>query len=391
MRRLVCVLSCFGLVATSALTPAAAATPLRVISRNSSGQAANQGAELPTLSETGRFVAFSSISDNLVPRDRNGMGDIFWRDRRKGITKIVSVSSSERRSNRSSDTPSISGDGHKIVFTSEATNLVGHDDNDREDVFVRNLRTGRTRLVSRRPNGTQFNLGTLHETAISANGRYVAFIGLDRRERRDGGIYVGDLRTGRTTWIARGRGPALNADGSKIVYSAFVRMSEGGVTLGDQVVVEDVRTGRRRIASRSSSGEAGNSLSFEADISGTGRFVAFSSFADNLVRTRASDHVDIFWRDMRTGRTRLVSVGNSGQSECDEPYISGSGWRILFSCDDNLGFDPDGPGTFVRLMGRGRTIRLDQGLGTGARDISGDGRFFVFAHGQVVGGRIGSL
>jgi Tol biopolymer transport system component len=389
MRRLVCAFSCFGLVAISALTPAAAVTPLGVISRNSSGEPANQGAEQPTLSETGRFVAFSSISDNLVPRDRNGTGDIFWRDRRKGITKIVSVSSTERPSNGDSAAPSISGDGHKIVFTSDATNLVAHDENDREDVFIRNLRTGRTRLVSRRPNSTQFNLGA-YETAISANGRYVAFIGLDRRERRDGGIYVRDLRTGRTTWIARGRRPALNADGSKIVYSAFLRISEGGVTLGDQVVVEDVRTGRRRIASRSSSGEAGNSYSLEADISGTGRFVAFSSDADNLVRTQASDHVDIFWRDMRTGRIRLVSVGNS-QSQCSEPHISGSGWRVLFSCGDNLNFDPEGPGMFVRLMGRGRTIRLDQGLGAGASDISGDGRFFIFRDWQVVGGRIGTL
>ena len=74
MKRLVCALSCFGLVAISALTRAAAVTPLRVASRNSAGEPANQGAELPTSSETGRFVAFSSISDNLVRRDRNGTG-----------------------------------------------------------------------------------------------------------------------------------------------------------------------------------------------------------------------------------------------------------------------------------------------------------------------------
>jgi PKD repeat protein len=144
----------------------------------------------PSLSEDGRFVAFASGSNDLVPGDTNGVGDIFVHDRDTGITERVSITGAGAQAtcppletNGCNRDPVISRHGRTVAFRSRATNLVLGDTNNRDDVFVRDLEAGMTELVSQSTDGElgDGNSGEGHfindETtmALSADGRFVAF------------------------------------------------------------------------------------------------------------------------------------------------------------------------------------------------------------------------
>jgi Tol biopolymer transport system component len=143
---------------------------------------ANGGASLdPVLSADGRFVAFESGASNLVPGDTNGSLDVFVRDRRSGITRRASVSSTGAQANGfGSFAPGFSADGRFVAFVSDASNLVPGDTNGISDAFIRDGWTGTTRRVSVSSTGAQANgFGSFGSNsvapAISADGRSVAF------------------------------------------------------------------------------------------------------------------------------------------------------------------------------------------------------------------------
>ena len=98
----------------------------------------------PVFSADGRFVAFDSEATNLVPNDTNGVRDVFIRDRKKGTTERISVSSGGIQGDYGGSFPAISGDGRFVVFSSEATNLVAADTNGfASDVFIRDRKKAR--------------------------------------------------------------------------------------------------------------------------------------------------------------------------------------------------------------------------------------------------------
>src|SRR5438046_7146698 len=95
----------------------------------------------PVLSSDGRFVAFDSDASNLVANDTNGhFEDVFMRDLNTGTTTLVSVNSAGTGSgNGASALPVISANGRFVAFVSDATDLVASDTNQNIDVFVRDL------------------------------------------------------------------------------------------------------------------------------------------------------------------------------------------------------------------------------------------------------------
>ena len=92
---------------------------------------------LKAISANGRFVAFASDASNLVANDTNGALDVLVRDRWTGTTRRVSVNSAGVQANGGSTSGGISADGRFVVFQSYASNLVANDTNDDPDVFVR--------------------------------------------------------------------------------------------------------------------------------------------------------------------------------------------------------------------------------------------------------------
>jgi Tol biopolymer transport system component len=123
-------------------------------------------------------VTFQSQADNLVVGDTNlsPLSDIFVHDRQTGTTTLVSVDSNGIQGNGDSTLPSISADGRYVTFQSQADNLVVGDTNlsPLSDIFVHDLQTGITTLVSVDSNGIQGN-GDSSAPSTSGDGKFVAF------------------------------------------------------------------------------------------------------------------------------------------------------------------------------------------------------------------------
>ena len=324
---------------------AAIGTTTRV-SVSSTGAQANDGTfDFPAISADGRYVAFSSLGSNLVPGDTNGTDDVFVRDRVAGTTSRVSVSSTGARANLSSRGASISADGRYVAFVSGASNLVPEETNVYVDVFVRDRVAGTTSLVSVTSTGAPADDESCCGTSISADGRYVAF----------------------------------NSLASNLVL--------GDSNLADDVFVRDRVAGTTRRVSVSSSGAQANSFSVAPSISADGRYVAFVSYASNLVPGDTSRSVDVFVRDLVAGTTTRVSVSSSGaqaMGSSDMPSTSADGRYLAFvSLASNLvpGDTNDTDDVFVRDQVAGTTSRVSVsstgGQGSGLSflpSISDDGR-----------------
>ena len=210
------------------------------VSVDSTGAQANNISLFPAISADGRFVAFASAATNLVAGDTNGRVDVFVHDRQSGTTELVSVAHDGAQGNFNSGVGgalggapvSISGDGRVVAFASSASNLVIGDSNGGDDVFVRNRTSGTTERVSIGSDGEQLPracFGTCVGTAISADGRFIAFDSF-ALPGNSGDVLIHD-REARTTELASvtdvpsttatSHAPAISADGRFVVFYHF--------------------------------------------------------------------------------------------------------------------------------------------------------------------------
>jgi Tol biopolymer transport system component len=159
----------------------------------------------PALSRNGRLVAFES-SVRLLPGDTNNLEDVYFRDRAAGVTTLVSATSS-RTPGIGSQRPAITPDGRFIAYDSDADNLVPGDTNGNGDVFIKDLSTGTTRRVSVADGGGDPN-ASASQPAISADGRFVAFVSgatnlvPDDTNGRGDDVFVRDLSAGTTERVS---------------------------------------------------------------------------------------------------------------------------------------------------------------------------------------------
>ena len=144
----------------------------RLISKSSRGKVGNNDSSNPDISRSGRFVAFSSGSSNFARIDSNDRFDVFVRDRKKGKTRRVSISSSGGEGNGHSWSGGVSADGRFVIFDSTASNLIPNDNNGDTDVLVRDRKKGKTKRVSVRSDGGP---GEGVRSRISDDGRFVVF------------------------------------------------------------------------------------------------------------------------------------------------------------------------------------------------------------------------
>ena len=121
----------------------------RLVSVNAAGTGGGNGDSLPAgISTNGQFALFESSASDLVPGDTNNATDIFVRDLVNGATLLVSAGTNGASANGVSRSPVMTPDGRYVAFVSAANNLVPGDTNGIADVFVRDLQAGATRLVS---------------------------------------------------------------------------------------------------------------------------------------------------------------------------------------------------------------------------------------------------
>jgi Tol biopolymer transport system component len=321
----------------------------RRVSVSSSGEQADGVSGRPSISAGGRFVAFPDDASNLVPGDTNNDFDAFVRDRWTGTTTRVSVSSSGTQGNGASGTPSISSNGRFVAFASGASNLVPGDTNGASDVFVRDRWRGCTRRVSVSSSGRQGNVSSL-SPAISANGRFVAFVSDAKFVAGDTNgfhdVFVRDRWSSTTTRVTAssiggqggGTSPAISADGRFVAFFAYdtSQLVAGDDNLADDAFVRDRSTGTTTRISVSPSGEQGNGSSGQGgspSVSEDGRYVAFDSYASNLVPGDTNGYSDTFVRDLWTQTTTRISVtsaGTQGNGLSFGPYVSANGRVVAF-------------------------------------------------------------
>jgi Tol biopolymer transport system component len=318
------------------------------VSVSSAGVQANGNSGWPSTSADGRYIAFESVASNLVSGDTNGAWDVFVRDRVAGGTARVSVSSTGAQANGNSGWPSISADGRYVAFSSEASNLVPGDTNGVTDIFVRDRVAGGTTRVSVSSTGVQAN-GNSAWPSISADGRYVAFqseatnlVPGDTNSAPD--IFVHDRVTGGTARVsvatggvqANGfsRSPSISADGRYVAFESWATNLVPGDTNGAwDVFLHDRGTGATTRVSVSLAGAQADGNSGSPSISANGRYVAFVSAATNLVPGDTNGLTDVFVRDRVTEAMICVSVSSddaqaNGLSE--GPSISATGRYVVF-------------------------------------------------------------
>ena len=145
------------------------------LSLSTQGVQGNHHSQFPSISADGRFVVFQSFANNLAPNDTNTYGsDIFLRDRQTGTTEMISHSLSGTSGNDGSSQASISDDGRWVAFSSVATNLVANDTNGRADIFLLDRQSGQIERASISTGGAQAN-GASSRPRLAANGSAVVF------------------------------------------------------------------------------------------------------------------------------------------------------------------------------------------------------------------------
>jgi Tol biopolymer transport system component len=336
-------------LSATASTASMAAGDIERVSVSSGGEQGTGYSRSADVSVDGRFVVFRSDAGNLVAGDTNADEDIFLRDRQTGETTRLSLSSSGAQADGGSYYPSISNDGRYIAFNSDAANLVNGDTNGFVDIFVRDRQTGTTTRVSVSSGGQQANDNSDSYTAISGDGRYVAF----------------------------------NSDATNLVNG------DGNVV--SDIFVHDRQTGITERVSLNSDEVPGNAVSNDPAISADGRFVSFTSWADNLVAGDTNNAIDIFVRDRLLGVTTRVSVNSSGvqaDKAASQSAISGDGRYVVFSSDATNMLDEEAygyPHVYVhdRQTGKTTLASIDmagyQMVGwSEVPDISADGRYIAF-------------
>ncbi|HSQ00123.1 MAG TPA: Dickkopf N-terminal cysteine-rich domain-containing protein [Candidatus Dormibacteraeota bacterium] len=274
-------------------------------------------------------VAFSSDASNLVAGDTNRKTDIFARDLGAATTRLVSIGLGGAPADGASSFASMAGDNKLIAFQSVATNLVADDTNRASDIFVADEGGAITR-VSVGAGGAQAN-GSSITPSISADGHCVAFASaatnlLPGGEDTNGvlDIYVecDGVVTCRASVSSSGAEadkmsflPALNSDGTIVAFkSNATNLVPGDLNQSADVFVHNCTTGETQRASVGDEGQEGNDIAIPPSISGDGRFVAFGSFASNLLQGQSTGGFSqVYVRDLQLQTTELISSSLDGQ------------------------------------------------------------------------------
>ena len=301
------------------------------VSVASDGSEANLSSHMPAIGGDGRYVAFHSAASNLVGSDTNEREDVFVHDRQTGATERVSVASDGSESDGGilgARQPAINADGRYVAFCSDASDLVAGDTNGCDDIFVHDRQTGATERVSVASDGSEGDYPSTYSLAISGDGRYVAF------GSQATNLVAGDTNS---TW---------------------------------DVFLHDRQTGVTERVSVASDGSESNGPSYYMSVSGDGRYVAFDSNASDLVAGDTNGDRDTFVHDRQTGATTRVSVASDG-SEANgtswRPSISADGRYVAFdsTAPDLVGGDTNGfTDVFVHDRQTGATVRVS---------VTGDG------------------
>ena len=402
---------------------------------NDSSVAGDHLGDYGDMTPDGRFVVFASAASNLVPGDTNGVGDVFVRDRSTGVTERVSVGRKGVQGDGDSNflgistAPAISDDGRYVAFKSDASNLVRGDRNGLTDVFVRDRAADITERISGdgggdnpgispdgnfvafetfdfdgdfaqdiylrdRATGTIERISVSHDgseifspsedpvVANAPNGRPIVAFASDAQNlvpddgQRNIDVFVRDL-SGPSPTTERvsvssdeqpagesdtSRNPAITPDGRFVAFQSnaqnFTPVAQ--TRLFSDVFVRDREAGTTVLASPNGGGGEAAGQSEDPEISADGRFVAFASFASDLIAGAPDPDGelvrDAFVRDLTSQSTEMISVNGAHQDATRDGF------------HDDVGAGPVSADGLVTLMGT-QADNLFAGDTNGVNDV----------------------
>ncbi|WP_030239158.1 PD40 domain-containing protein [Streptomyces sp. NRRL S-350] len=345
-----------------------------------------------SISGDGRYVAFSTAADNVVPGQQKHAYDVFVRDRRTGRTELISAgtgSTADDQSIRRAVNPSLSWDGRYVAFASDRTDLGAAVRRGRTNIYVTDRWTGTTRLVTVGADGTPADQNSF-TPSLSADGRTVGFTSrasnllppaqgpADTSTGTSAGpaddpaddataaapapatgvrprlavprfypFYVWDARTGRISgasydetgaFRASGQDGRISPDGRHAVYSVPQpggRPGSHGIHL--VVYVRELTTGTVTQVSTPLPGTTTDLSSTEGVMTYDSRWVYFTSDVETLVPDDTNQQTDVFRRDLWTGRTERVSLtqdGSQSTASSFTPLVDALGGTVVFDATD---------------------------------------------------------
>jgi Tol biopolymer transport system component len=272
-----------------------------------------------------------------------------------------------------------------------------------QDVYLRDLRKGKTVRLSQLRNGSLAN-GDSSLPVISHDGSVVAFetnatnlvrktatIVLSFPERQVFEVAARSLRGVPIATYPSTKDFVLSADGKRFAFASDASDLVSDDKNGEEdVFVHDLEQHWTRRVSVSSEGAEGSLDSCSPSLSGNGRFVAFETRATNLIPSDPNGITqDILVHDLETGKTWQASVGMVGdpaQSLSSAPTLSADGeWVAFESAGGNLEGLAGLYNVYVHGNVSGVTERISTGWDGSVPDgrsnrpsLSADGRYVAF-------------
>ncbi|QCD58423.1 PD40 domain-containing protein [Streptomyces hawaiiensis] len=370
---------------TAAALPAAAATTAPRTEKASvapDGTDGNGPSGGPSLSADGRHLAFVSSADNLVAGDTDGTADAFVRDLKTGTTRPAG-----RSVDGSIEDVALSGNGRYLAFSATtASDGLSH-------IWVEDLTTG---AVQRIKDTVDTGYDTGRQPAISADGRYVAFVaqqsGFGEGEDRWGRVYRVDRTSGKAVRISQvpaagdrktaATHPSISADGKRVGYQFFVPHPASGDW--SDAYVRDVPSGELIRADRAPDGRTSDGQTEFPQVSADGRYAVFNSLDSQLTPGDTNQGHNVFVRDLNTGELRRIDAADPAAFTA-YPRLSADNRYLAFASADP-GDTNHTTRAYVRDLRAGRTVLASpdaqggpNGQSVSAPVIDRDGRTVAFS------------
>ena len=369
--------------------------------------------------EEGRYVTFVTTSVGL-DGSTGKYRQIFWRDRNKGITKLISISPNGEEGNGESYYPAISGDGKSVAFESYSSNLVTDDKNGARDIYVWHSATNKIERVSVGDDGKDANAES-YEASVSGDGNFIAFtsmasnISATEKGTSNNNVFLRDMKLGSTIMISidpiakKGGGgskPSISYDGTRIAFYSHTAtlVADDNNGLWDIFLWEKNISTLKRISlttdgkERNQGNESANRIIAPA-ISGDGRYIAFTTTATNMVPGDINNFQDVFVYDINKNSTIIASNGSDGKpGNADSPIeqgekiaISFDGKWLAFSTKaSNLGVPASNIVLHNMSTGENRAVSNITGSTVGRPTITATGGYVVFGIGAKLDSRFQS-
>ncbi|MGE5547687.1 MAG: matrixin family metalloprotease [Solirubrobacterales bacterium] len=361
---------------------------------DSSGSGVNQRG--PEVTNDGRYVVYTAFG-TAHGYDKSLVANVYLKDLVTGDLKIISKPATAL-ANETSYNASITPDGKYIIYSSIASNLVGSDTNNKQDIFKYDVTTGVTTRVDTK--GTTQGDGRCDFGSLSDDGKTAVFYsGWNTAFGVKSGDYQELLKKSDGTLVqisTTGSGVSadkpskmgtISGDGKYVVFQSEAD-NLGVDTNFTEIWRKNIATGAVDLVSKTAGGTVSNNYDRSPDISYDGRYVAFTSTSTN---TGGNGWQSVFVKDMVTGTLTLASSSASGalpDGVSYVPVLSGDGRYVVFFSDaTNLvdGDTNDKFDVFVKDMVTGQIALVskaaDGALGDGdsiTASISANGRWITF-------------